>query len=105
MLSNSLEAMSSTIKRDVYGLRAPGIPIDRVNPAEPDPLALVRYSRLYWVDHSMDCHPTSKDFQAVEKFLRGSYLHWLEALSLLQVTPDGILSMRKLEGLLQNYLD
>jgi hypothetical protein len=102
----SLQAMSNILLRDVYRLGAPGFPIDRVEQPEPDLLAKVRYSCVYWVDHLHDCDPTrnaTNDLQdggSVDKFLRRSYLYWLEALSLLKSMSEGVLSIVKLSGLL-----
>jgi hypothetical protein len=55
MFSKSLQVMSKTLKRDIYGLKAPGISIDQVKQPDPDPLTAARYSCLYWVDHLIDC--------------------------------------------------
>ncbi len=107
IFSRSLQAMSSTLRRDVYSLGAPGFPIDRVEQPEPDPLAKIRYSCIYWVDHLHDCDPTRnttdvlQDGGSVDKFLRRSYLYWLEVLSLERSISQGILSMAKLKDLLQ----
>ncbi|PVH69937.1 hypothetical protein DL98DRAFT_621368 [Cadophora sp. DSE1049] len=43
----SVLAMSKTLRRDSYGLRAPGISIDQVKRPDLDPLTTVRYSCLY----------------------------------------------------------
>ena len=51
LFSRSLQAMSMTLRRDIYTLRTPGIHIDQVKQLSPDPLAAVRYFCLYWVDH------------------------------------------------------
>ncbi|KAK3938110.1 hypothetical protein QBC46DRAFT_356117 [Diplogelasinospora grovesii] len=90
IFSRSLQVMSKTLRRDVYNLSAPGFPIDQVQPPNPDPLAAVRYSCIYWVDHLRDCDPkknANEDLQgagSIDTFLRRDYLHWLEALSLLK---------------------
>jgi hypothetical protein len=95
----------------MYGLDAPGFPIDKVNQPDPDPLAAVRYSCVYWADHLSDsdsCGKHLEDLQdggAVDTFLRKKYLYWLEALSLLKSMSQGVLSMAKLEGLLQVSLN
>ncbi|KAH9205082.1 WD40-repeat-containing domain protein, partial [Leptodontidium sp. 2 PMI_412] len=77
-----------------------------VEPPVPDPLAAVQYSCLYWIDHLLDCdrgHTTDelKDDGSVHQFLRASYIHWLEALSLLRSLPDGIVMIAKLENWLK----
>jgi hypothetical protein len=103
----SLEVMSRTLRHDVFSLRAPGISIDQVKQPDPDPLAVARYSCLYWVDHLLQCntrgiiHNNFKDDGSVYNFLSTSYLYWLEALSLMKSLPDGIVLIMKLEGSLQ----
>jgi hypothetical protein len=109
IFSRSLEVMSRTLQRDMYGLCAPGFPIGKVEPPDPDPLAPADYSCVYWVDHLCDWDSSKstkhrddiEDGGAVDKFLRQKYLYWLEGLSLLRSVSGGVLSMDKLEGLLQ----
>jgi hypothetical protein len=55
MFLRSLEVMSKTFQRDIYGLYTPGFPIKKVEPPIPDPLAIAQYSCLYWVDHLLNC--------------------------------------------------
>ncbi|KAK4656869.1 HNWD NOD-like receptor pc16 [Podospora pseudocomata] len=106
----SLKLLSGKLQRDVYGLFIPGYPIDHVRVPDPDPLATVRYSCVYWVDHLCNWqssddskHPDIfQDSGIVDDFLRQHYLHWLEALSLCKSMPQGILSMAKLESILQH---
>ena len=108
ILSRSLSAMSTALRRDIYGLGAPGFPIDSVRVPDLDPLATVRYSCVYWVDHL--CHSVSgtsthqddvlQDDKAVHTFLKTKYLYWIEALSLLRAMPEGVIAIRQLEDLL-----
>jgi hypothetical protein len=108
ILSRSLHVMSTALRRDMYSLCAPGFPIDSVRVPDPDPLATVRYSCVYWVDHL--CHSVSgtsthrddllQDGRVVHTFLKAKYLYWLEALSLLGAMPEGIIATSQLEGLL-----
>ena len=105
----SLLVMSKTLQRDMYGLRALGYPIKQVKQPSLDPLAASRYSCIYWVDHLCDWNPSSstnykvdlQDGGAVDSFLRKKYLYWLEALSLCKSMSEGVLSMAKLEALIQ----
>ena len=106
LFSRSIEALSRTLKRDIYGLKRPGYPTDEVTPPKPDPLANVQYSCLYWVDHLHDSRLAGpagdlRDGGSIDTFLRQSYLYWLEALGLLESLSAGILAMAKLERLLQ----
>ncbi|TGO17002.1 hypothetical protein BPAE_0455g00010 [Botrytis paeoniae] len=107
IFSRSLQAMSLVLRRDVYNLRAPGISIDQVKQPNPDPLAAVRYSCLYWVDHLLDSNIGGdsnndlKDNDSIYKFLSQSFLYWFEALSLIRSLPNGIVMIRKLEDWVQ----
>jgi hypothetical protein len=107
IFSRSLRVMRGTLRRDIYNLGHPGFSIDRVRPPDPDPLAAVRYSCVYWINHLRDCDPkksANKDLQdgrSIDTFLREKYLHWLEALSLQKSLSKGVASMLRLEGLFE----
>jgi hypothetical protein len=102
--------MSMTLRRDIYNLRAPGTSIDQIKQPDPDPLAVVRYSCLYWVDHLLECQSREdaikdlKDSGLVCSFLRQYFLYWLEALSLLRRVSEGVVIIRKLENLQVSFL-
>ncbi|KAH8912125.1 WD40 repeat-like protein [Coniochaeta sp. PMI_546] len=105
IFSRSLQVMSRTLRRDIYDLKAPGYPVDHVQPPHPDPLAAVRYSCVHWVDHLCESTLMSRYLQdsgPVDAFLRRHFLHWLEALCLLASLSHGILSMVKLKDTLQD---
>lgn len=103
----SLQAIFETLRRDIYNIKHPGFPIERVRERNPDPLAIARYSCLYWVDHLKDCDSnpnTDQSLQeggAVDNFFRQKYLHWIEALSLLKSVSEGIAAIVNLDSLLQ----
>ncbi|WYZ42067.1 hypothetical protein EsH8_V_000962 [Colletotrichum jinshuiense] len=108
IFTRSLQIMSKTLRRDIYNLRVPGYPIDRVKAPEPDPLAPVRYSCVYWINHLADglagqeLHgQVLSDDGPAYAFLANHYLHWLEALSLLDSVSGGILQMYTLTRLTQ----
>ncbi|KAK2877296.1 hypothetical protein FQN49_001247 [Arthroderma sp. PD_2] len=107
ILSKSLQILSDRLRRDIYGLGNFGLSIDEVKKPDPDPLAAVRYSCVYWVDHLQASHHGRntnsglEDGGSVDTFLRQNYLHWLEALSLLESVADGLLAISKLEALVQ----
>jgi hypothetical protein len=109
IFSQSLQLMSGTLKRDMYGLGALGCPIDEVTIPAHDPLATTRYSCVHWIDHLYDsmssrstgCEEGLQDNGTVHTFLKQRYLYWLEALSLCKSISAGVTSMAKLEILLQ----
>ncbi|KAF2187665.1 WD40 repeat-like protein [Zopfia rhizophila CBS 207.26] len=113
IFSKSLQVMSRTLRRDMFSLRTLGYPIGRVKQPDPDPLAVSRYSCIYWVDHLCDWNPNSsadhrvdlQDGGAVDVFIREKYLYWLEALSLCKSMSEGVLAVAKLEALVQVILE
>ncbi|KAJ6264400.1 Vegetative incompatibility protein [Drechslerella dactyloides] len=106
MIECSIQAMNGTLRRDIYGLRHPGYSIDDVKPPQPDPLALVRYACVYWVDHLCEMESDFDeaglcDNGAIDVFLRHHFLHWVEALSLIKGISDGISAVAKLVDLVE----
>ncbi|KAF2813542.1 uncharacterized protein BDZ99DRAFT_381439, partial [Mytilinidion resinicola] len=102
----SLELMTSTLKRDMYHLIAPGVLIDQVQVPHPDPLEATRYSCVHWVDHLSDSvsgkstrrDDDLQDTNASYAFLKKYFLHWLEALSLMRKASKSILALNSLES-------
>jgi hypothetical protein len=101
MFSWSLHALSKTLQRDIYNLQDPGGMVKDV--PDPDPLASIRYSCMFWVDHlckaddrSLDRTKKLSDDGAIFAFLKEHFLHWVESLSLINKLSDGVLSIKKL---------
>ncbi|KAF1958418.1 WD40 repeat-like protein [Byssothecium circinans] len=95
----SLQVMSGTLQRDMYGLRALGYPIERVKQPDLDPLAMSRYSCIYWVDHLCDWKLNSHANHNVNLRDGGA------ALSLCKGMSKGVISIAKLEALIQERAD
>jgi hypothetical protein len=103
----SIDAMSSVLKQNMYNLPFDLKPKD-VQPPEPDPLAPMRYSCLFWADHicfgngeSPECRRELAEDGAVFTFLKERFLRWLESLSLLGKLSDGVASIRRLLHIVQ----
>ncbi|KAL8329135.1 hypothetical protein RB597_004732 [Gaeumannomyces tritici] len=104
----SLDALRSSLKRNICSLPHPGSSIDNVKVPYPDPLVAVRYSCVYWINHFCDAYdgiPTTY-FQGdtgdgVHDFLQQYFLYWIEALSLCGAVSDGVLAVARLEWLLK----
>ncbi|KAN0086995.1 vegetative incompatibility protein HET-E-1 [Elaphomyces granulatus] len=101
MFSWSLDALSKTLRRNMYNLQDPGGIVKDV--PDPDPLASIRYSCMFWVDHlceaddkSLDRRKKLSDDGAIFAFLKEHVLHWIESLSLIYKLSDGVLSIKKL---------
>jgi hypothetical protein len=109
MFSRSLAILSKTLQRDMYGLEAPGLSIDDIEPLTSGPLAKSHYQCIYWIDHLCDSRSQSransaKDAQVmavVREFVEKKYLYWLEALSLCKSMAKGVTSITKLWLLVQ----
>ncbi|WQF90411.1 Putative quinoprotein alcohol dehydrogenase-like superfamily [Colletotrichum destructivum] len=106
IFSRSLDVLSSTLRRDIYELCSPGVPLEDALPPDPNPLSPLKYSCTHWVDHLEHSNPVEspahgdvQDNARVHAFLKRHYLHWLEAQSLLQGMPQGVVAMQKLETL------
>jgi hypothetical protein len=105
----SLSILSRTLHRDMYGLEALGVSIEKATQPDPDPLAGSRYPCIYWIDHLYDSRAkittdNNRDLQVrgvVDRFLRIKYLYWLEALSLYKSLGKGVVSITKLWSLVQ----
>ncbi|KAK7403732.1 hypothetical protein QQX98_010504 [Neonectria punicea] len=106
IFSRSLEALSGTLRRDIYSLSAPGFSIDQISPPDPDPLASIRYSCVYWADHLSDSDLKARrrdlrDSGVIHNFFQKKYLYWLESLSLLRSMSEGVMAVQKLEALVK----
>ncbi|CAK7233328.1 hypothetical protein SBRCBS47491_008571 [Sporothrix bragantina] len=103
IFSQSLTALSDKLRRDMYGINDPGRSIDDVLRPDPDPLASIRYSCLFWADHLEESSgpPVSDALQdggMVHRFFQTKYLYWLEALSLLRSMSKGVISIKQLDN-------
>ncbi|KAM9874159.1 hypothetical protein BJF96_g573 [Verticillium dahliae] len=96
IFSRSLKGMSKTLRRNIYKIQHPGLPIREIKAPNPDPLAAMRYSCVFWIDHLCASKEELTDDGAVFSFLKDHFLHWLESLSLLGQLSDRVLSIRKL---------
>ena len=109
ILTQSFKVMFKTLRRDIFGIKLPGFPIDLVKPPSPNPLAGAHYACVYWVDHLADTDhgefpedvPRTDVERCLDVFLRQKYLYWLEALSLLRQISSGVLAVQRLEMIIK----
>ncbi|KAJ5157505.1 Pfs NACHT and WD domain protein [Penicillium canariense] len=106
----SINAMSSVLKQNMYNLSFSFKP-EYVRPPEPDPLAPVRYSSVFWADHlcflngeSPETKRLLMDHGPVLQFLNENFLRWLESLALLGKLSDGVQAIKKLVHVTQLQL-
>ena len=78
----------------------PGILASEVEKSKVDsciPLA-VQYACRYWVAHLQGAKIDQCDNNRVHIFLQKHFIHWLEALSLMQKISEGVLAIISLES-------
>ena len=98
-----LNFMSGHLRGDICGLKAldascSTAPRDRVKQCLPPEL---QYACRYWVQHLQKSGLHPHDNGSVHVFLQEHLLHWLEALSLMRKTSEGILAITSLESILR----
>lgn len=105
----SLMALSTTLHRDMYHLKAPGVHVDNVEPPTSNPLAALRYACVYYIDHLCDSKSKSRAIKAedvqvvgtVSAFVEKKYSYWLQGLSLCRSMAEGVVFIARLCTLVQ----
>jgi hypothetical protein len=106
----ALMSSSTGLRKDICGLEAPGTQIverkektDGVEVVERSEILHieleVQYACRFWVNHLGQIKYNPELFKLALEFLKGHFLHWLEALSLMGKTSEGILALISLESL------
>jgi hypothetical protein len=97
IIRRSIDAMSRTMKKNIYSLPNVGFKSADITIPSPDPLDGLRYSCVYWVQHLQKSKALISDSDQVHRFLQKHLLHWLETLSCIGKTSEGILAILFLE--------
>ena len=98
LANNCIQLTSGALKRNICGLDAPGTLIGDVDSSRVKmciPLE-IQYACLYWVHHLQRSGAQLCDNDQVHQFLREHFLHWLETLSLINKTSEGVLAVTSL---------
>jgi len=95
--------MSNTLKQDICGLQAPGTLAAEVDSSRVEHCIRpeIQYACLYWVQHLQRSGIQLFDDGQIYQFLREHLLHWLEILSLIGRTSEGVLRINSLETYIQ----
>ncbi|KAF1937824.1 hypothetical protein EJ02DRAFT_355910, partial [Clathrospora elynae] len=101
LAGNCIQFMSSMLKQDICGVKAPGTLVadveeDRVKQClEPE----VQYACRYWIPHLAKGSTKLHDNEQVHAFLKEHFLHWLEALGWIGKVSEGIHAINLLESI------
>ena len=101
LANHCIRLMSNKLQRDIHGLWDPGA---RAAQVPPDNLvrclpAELQYACRYWVDHLQRSEHQLWDDGIVHRFLRDHLLHWVEALSWIERSSEGIRAIALLESI------
>jgi hypothetical protein len=100
LASNCIELMSSRLKQDICGIKAPGTLVAEV---EKDRIAQcirpeLQYACVNWIQHVTKAGMQLCDGDQMHVFLKAHFLHWLEALGWLGKVSEGIRAISLLES-------
>ena len=102
LAQNCLKLMNSCLKRDICEMHAPGALTSEVDHSRVEECLHpeVQYACLHWVQHLQRSGAQLYDNDQAHTFLQRHFLHWLEALSLMQSMSRAVAMIRTLEKLL-----
>jgi hypothetical protein len=95
-----IKLMSTSLKQNICRQDAPGMLVIDVASSliESSIPPEIQYACLYWIQHLQKSGIQLSDNDQVHQFLQGHLLHWLEALSWMGKTSEGILAISSLEA-------
>lgn len=102
----SIDTMSQRLKRNIYNSQHYGYESKYITVPNPDPLAPIRYSCVFLLNHLREAIKAS--LGAIPElcklwfeFLKEHFLHWLESLSLLSSLSHWVVSIKEVREVLQ----
>jgi hypothetical protein len=101
LAESCLRLMSANLKKDICDIRTPGALAIKIDSSQIEQClpADLQYACRYWVQHFQRSEVQLNDNGKVHIFLREHLLHWLEALSLIRKTSEGVLAIASLESM------
>ena len=103
LADDCVDLMSAELKRDICNLQEPGVLAKDISDQQRERglPANLQYACQYWVQHLKRSEAQLQDNGKVHNFLRQNLLHWLEALSLIGKTSEGVHAIILLESIVQ----
>jgi hypothetical protein len=108
LFNSSVELMSTRLKRDICEMHHPGARIDEIESSTLERCLPIhsQYACQYWVGHLEQLESSQQeaaglcDGGKVHIFLKKHFLHWIEALSIIENMSDEALMVRNIESML-----
>jgi NACHT domain len=96
-----ISLLSAKLKRDICNLQEPGVLAKDISDQQRESglSTDLQYACQYWVRHLKRSEAQLEDNGKVYNFLRQNLLHWLEALSLIGKTSEGVHAIILLESM------
>jgi hypothetical protein len=101
LTDSCIRRMTIALKQDICDQRAPGVLATDVKSTRVEQCLPreVQYACLYWVQHLQRSDEQLHDDGQVHQFLQAHLLYWLEALSWMRRTSEGIIAITSLESI------
>ena len=102
LFTRCLDLMKGHLRKDMCDLQQPGVLASELEYSKVESCLppAVQYACRHWVAHLQRAKIGLHDGDVVHKFLQKHFLHWLEALSLMRKTSEGILAITSLESII-----
>jgi hypothetical protein len=103
LAEDCIQLMLTSLKQDICGVGAPGTLVTDMESSRVEQYLPpeVQYACLNWVQHIQKSETHLCDDEQVHMFLQKHLLHWLEALSLMGKTSEGVVAISSLESYVQ----
>jgi len=102
LFARCLDLMKGHLRKDMCDLQRPGVLASELEYSKVESCLppAVQYACRYWVAHLQGAKIGLYDGDVVHKFLQKHFLYWLEALSLMRKTSEGVLAITSLESII-----
>ncbi|MCJ1267070.1 hypothetical protein MMC22_006955, partial [Lobaria immixta] len=96
-----IRLLSSSLKQNICRLPSPGTLKSEIAQSDVDTALspAVQYACRYWVDHAQKGKVELLDHGCVHEFIQRHFLHWLEAMSLIDKISEAVIAITNLTAM------
>ncbi|KAL6810687.1 NACHT domain-containing protein [Trichoderma sp. SZMC 28013] len=108
MFQTSMNAISQSLKYDIYNLQKPEIHVSKIQPQEHNALDPVKYCCIFWGQHLLCSYSEAEGERTLETdvilytFFKTKFLCWVESLALMGHMPQGLAILEKVKNLVDD---